>query len=58
MTPWEQLKTTLDYQSYLKPGITSDSLEHEANLMSDNDTASRVRQARKRLFQWIDDSPA
>ncbi len=53
MTPWERLKTIPAHQSYLKPGITSQSLEHDANALSDNDAASKVQQARKRLFQFI-----
>jgi transposase InsO family protein len=53
MTPWERLKTIPDYHNYLKAGFTSDSLEHEANRMSDNEAARRVQLARKRLFQSI-----
>jgi transposase InsO family protein len=53
MTPWERLKTISAYENYLKPGITSQSLEHDANALSDNDAASKVQQARKRLFQFI-----
>lgn len=53
MTPWERLKTIPAYENYLKPGITSPSLEHDANALSDNDAASKVQQARKRLFQSI-----
>jgi len=53
MTPWERLKTTLAYENYLKPGITTELLEHDANTLSDNDAASKVQQARKRLFQSI-----
>jgi transposase InsO family protein len=53
MTPWERLKTIPAYENYLKPGITSQSLEHDANALSDNDAASKVQQARKRLFQSI-----
>ena len=52
MTPWERLKTTLAYKNYLKPGITTESLEHDANALSDNDAARHVQEARKRLFQW------
>ena len=52
MTTWERLKTTLAYENYLKPGITTESLEHTANALSDNEAASKVQQARKRLFQW------
>ena len=53
MTPWERLKITPAYENYLKPGITTDSLEHDANTLSDNDAASKVQQARKRLFRFI-----
>ena len=50
MTPWERLKTIPTYETYLKPGVTTQSLEHEANSMSDNDAARQVQEARKRLF--------
>ena len=53
MTPWERLKTIPAYETYFKPGITTESLEHDANALSDNDAASKVQQARKRLFQSI-----
>lgn len=53
MTPWERLKTIPAYEDFLKPGITSQSLEHDANALRDNDAASKVQQARKRLFQSI-----
>ena len=53
MTPWERLKTIPEYETYFKPGITTESLEHDANALSDNDAASKVQQARKRLFQSI-----
>jgi hypothetical protein len=53
MTPWERLKTIPNYEAYLKPGITSQSLEQQANAMSDNDAAKQVQQARKLLFQSI-----
>ena len=53
MTPWEKLKSIPNYQHHLKPGINPDSLEHEANAMSDNEAASQVQQERKRLFQFI-----
>jgi transposase InsO family protein len=53
MTPWERLKTIPAYENYLKPGITSQSLEHDANALSDNDAASKGQEARKRLFQSI-----
>jgi len=53
MTPWERLKSIPKYETYLKLGITSQSLEHQANEMSDNDAAKQVQKARKLLFQSI-----
>ena len=43
MTPWERLKTIPAYQNYLKPGITTESLEHDAHALSDNEAASKVQ---------------
>ncbi len=53
MTPWERLKSTPGYETYLKPGITSQSLDQQANAMSDNEAARQVQKARKLLFQSI-----
>ena len=53
MTPWERLKSIPTYETHLKPGVTAQSLTHQANAMSDNDAARHVQQARKRLFQSI-----
>ena len=53
MTPWERLQTVVDYAKHLKPGITVQTLEHQAGSMSDNDAALQVQKARKRLFQSI-----
>jgi len=53
MTPWERLKSLPDYRNFLKPCITSQTLEHDANAMSDNEAAKQVQQARKHLFQFI-----
>lgn len=52
-TPWERLKSISQYEDYLKPGVTSQSLEHQANAMSDNEAAKQVQKARKFLFQSI-----
>ena len=53
MTPWERLKSIPQYEAYLKPGITSKSLEHQANAMSDNDAAKQVQKTRQLMFQSI-----
>ena len=52
MTPWERLKSIAQYETYLKPGITAPSLDHDALSMSDNEAAKKVQFARKQLFQW------
>lgn len=52
-TPWERLKSIPQFETYLKPGITSESLEQQANAISDNDAAKQVQKARKLLFQSI-----
>ncbi len=53
MTPWDRLKSISKYEKCLKLGITSQSLEHQANEMSDNDAAKEVQKARKLRFQFI-----
>src|SRR6202163_3096877 len=52
-TPWERLKPIPDFRAYLKPGLTPEFLERQANAMSDNEAAKQVQQARKLLFQSI-----
>jgi hypothetical protein len=53
MTPWDRLQSIPMFSNYLKPEITSQTLEHQATAMSDNDAAMEVQKARKRLFQSI-----
>jgi hypothetical protein len=53
MTPWQRLQSIDKYELHLKPGITTARLKHEAAAMSDNDSAKRVQQSRKLLFQSI-----
>ena len=53
MTPWDRLKSIPKFEDYLKPGTTFESLEQQANAMSDSDAAEQVQKARKRLFQSI-----
>ncbi len=42
-TPWGRLKSISSHQDCLKPGIASESLEHEAYARSDNEAANRVQ---------------
>jgi transposase InsO family protein len=53
MTPWDRLQTIPNYSNYLKPELTARALERQANAMSDNDAATQVQKARKRLFHSI-----
>lgn len=53
MTPWDRFKSVPNFQAYLKPGTTFQSLERQANAISDNDAAKKVQKARRLLFQSI-----
>ena len=53
MTPWDRLQSIPNYSDHLKPELTVQTLERQANAMSDNDAATQVQKARKRLFLSI-----
>jgi transposase InsO family protein len=53
MTPFEKLKSMPKAASFLKPGITLKALERIAHLMSDNQAAEYLNQAKKQLFLSI-----
>ena len=53
MTPFEKLKSIEGAGSCLKPGMTLENLENQANQDSDNAAAAKLNQARQRLFQSI-----
>ena len=53
MTPYEKLKSLPNAAAFLKPGITFEQLEKTATAHSDNESAQRVNDARKKLFQSI-----
>ena len=42
-----------NYSGHLKPGLTVQTLERQANAMSDNAAATQLQKARKRLFLSI-----
>jgi len=52
-TPYEKLKSLPQAESYLRPGVTFETLETIANQMSDNQFAERMVKARSNLFQQI-----
>ena len=53
MTPYEKLKSLPNAKAFLKPGTTFEQLEKTATAHSDNESAERVNEARKKLFQSI-----
>jgi len=52
-TPYEKLKSLPQDESYLRPGITFETLDAIANQMSDNQFAERMVKAHSNLFQQI-----
>ena len=53
MTPYEKFKSIPEAKQYLKDGITLEQLDAQAAKMSDNDAASALNNARKKLFKDI-----
>ena len=53
MPPYEKLKSLSQAESYLRPGVTFETLDAIANQMSDNQFAERMVNARSNLFQQI-----
>jgi transposase InsO family protein len=53
MTPFEKLKSIEGAGSCLKPGMSLETLENQAQQHTDNEAAARLNQARQQLFQSI-----
>ena len=53
MTPYEKFKSLPDAAQFLKPGITFQQLDTQANAVSDNEAARRLNQARAIMFKSI-----
>ncbi len=53
MTPWDRLQSIPHFSHHLKPELTVQNLRRQAEAMSDNDAATQVQRARKRLFLSI-----
>jgi len=51
--PYGKLKSLIQAENYLRPGVTFEQLETIANQMSDNQFAERMVNARSNLFQQI-----
>jgi len=52
-TSYEKLKSLPEAESYLRPGLTFETLDAIANQMSDNQFAERMVKAHSNLFQQI-----
>jgi len=52
-TPYEKFKSAPNASDCLKPGITFEQLDAQASMMSDNDAALALNNARKKLFKNI-----
>jgi len=53
MTPYEKFKSIPEASRYLKDGVTLKQLDAQAAMMSDNDAALALNNARKKLFRDI-----
>jgi hypothetical protein len=53
MTPFEKLISVPELTTFLRTGITLDTLRMTATAMSDNEAAEQMNQARQRLFLSI-----
>ena len=53
MTPYEKLKSLDHAEQFLKPGITFEQIDAQANAMSDNEAVQRLNDARAILFKTI-----
>lgn len=55
MTPYEKLKSLPKAETYLKPGVSLQSLDDIAYAISDNEAAKCLQKARWKLFEFIDE---
>lgn len=53
MTPWDKLQTIPSFEQYLKPEVSSASLQEQALELSDSQAAEQFQKARKLLFQSL-----
>ncbi len=52
-TPYERLKSLPDAEQYLRQGVSFEQLDVQAYAMSDNEAAKKMNEARKELFELI-----
>lgn len=51
LTPFEKLRSIPEWETYLRPEVTADSLHATAKQESDNECAARLQEAREKLFK-------
>ncbi|WP_206950637.1 integrase catalytic domain-containing protein [Trinickia acidisoli] len=50
MTPWDRLRSIPDFEQYLKPGVTAQTLSDTAMAMTDSQAAQQLQDMRRNLF--------
>jgi hypothetical protein len=53
MTPYEKLKSLPNWEQYLRPGVTKEMLEAQANAKSPNQAGREMREAKRELEKII-----
>lgn len=53
MTPYEKLKSLPNWQQYLRPGVTEEMLEAQANAKSPNQAGKEMQEAKRELEKII-----
>ena len=53
MTPYEKLKSLANAETYLRDGVTFESLDHQALAISDLEAAKKLQTAKSKLFAEI-----
>lgn len=53
MTPYEKLKSLPNWQQYLRPGVTEEMLDAQANAKTPNQAAREMQAAKRELLQAI-----
>ena len=53
MTPYEKLKSLVNAESFLKPGITFEQLDKDSTVMTDNEAATLFTSQRNKIFKQI-----
>jgi hypothetical protein len=53
MTPYEKLKSLANAETYLRDGVTFESLDHQALAISDLEAAKKLQTAKSKLFVEI-----